>query len=193
MQDQDFSAYDPRKVLAQEFERQVESAKSSIRAAARARKNFAEGRKLTAGELREIQWMFGPMPGIERARVLSRNFWWPFPNDRAMVPYGSIYFPHQEFREDFFQPGVSMDSRSLFMHEATHLYQWYVLKTWVWVVGPLDRNYDYVLEPGRPLREYGLEQMGNIVRDYFLLRQGYRLPTMRYRLPAYADVLPVRR
>jgi hypothetical protein len=193
MEDRDFSAYDPRKVLAQEIERRADAARKGIRETAKAVGTQISGRGLTKGELREIRWMFGIVPGIERARIFPRNFWWPYPNDRAMTPKGNIYFPHQDFREDFSLAGVPLVLRALFMHEATHLYQHYALGMWVWVKGPFDRNYNYELKKGMPLRSYGLEQMGQIVEEFYILRHGGKLSLRPYDVSQYADALPVRR
>ena len=150
------------------------------------------GRTLTRGELAMIRWMFGAIPNIERTRVYPLNFWWPYPNDRAMTPNDNIFFPHQDFRDDFSLLSVDAGLRALFMHEATHLYQHYVLGMWLMLRGPFDRNYDYQLERDKPLRAYGIEQMGQIVEDFYLKRHGRRVLGRTSPLDAYADAVPVR-
>ena len=185
--------YHPLKALGDEIERRARSAKDNAHVLARTADVNLRGRKLTSGELREIRWMFGMVPGVERARIYPRNFWWPFRNNRAMAPDGNIYFPSQDFREDFSLGSVPVPLRALFMHEATHLYQWYGLGMWVPIRGLYDRGYGYELKKGMPLRAYGLEQMGQIVQDYYTLRQGEKVNGRDSPLSDYADVLPVRR
>lgn len=60
------------------------------------------------------------------------------------------------------------------------------------VSAPFDRNYDYQLEPGKKLRQYGIEQMGQIVQDFYSLRHGRRRRDLSYTLADYADAVPVR-
>jgi hypothetical protein len=153
----------------------------------------AVGRRLTHGEFRMLDWMFGRTTNMNRARITGHNFWWPYPNDRAMVPDGNIYFPGEDYRDDFSDPGVDVEKQALFMHEATHLFQYHTLGMWVvtrrlWEGG----NYDYVIEPGKPFDQYGIEQMGQIVQDFYLLRHGKRRKKSPYVLADYAGLLPLR-
>lgn len=151
------------------------------------------GRRLTVGEIAEIGRTFGTTHGFGHARVIARNFWFPYPFDRAMTPTGDIFFPNADYEEDYSAPYVSAKRRALFMHEATHLYQWYVLKQWVIVRGFVDRNYSYSLASGKRLKDYPVEQMGQIVEDYYLVRYGLRpMFNLPYKLNDYRDVLPVR-
>ena len=88
---------------------------------------------------------------------------------------------------------MPIDLRALFVHEATHLYQHCALGMWLMLRGPFDRNYGYQLEKSRALRGYGIEQMGQIVQDYYTLRNGGRARLRGARLEDYADAVPVRR
>ncbi|MFQ3596535.1 MAG: hypothetical protein SNJ63_10535, partial [Sphingomonadaceae bacterium] len=45
------------------------------------------------------------------------------------------------------------------------------------------------LAPGRPFRAYGIEQQAEIVRDAYLLAEGWKLPG-RPPLAAYAALIP---
>jgi hypothetical protein len=189
----ELARFNPIHRLGQSVDRGVRSAQEGLSAAARSVDTHVRGRALTQGELGMIRWMFGLVPGVERAHIYPYNFWWPYRNDRAMTPNGSIYFPSQDFREDFSSPAVPVRLRALFMHESTHLYQTYTLGMWMMVQGPFDRNYRYELEKGKRLKDYGLEQMGQIVQDFYLLRNGGRPRTRAIRLENYADALPVRR
>ena len=64
--------YHPLKALGDEIERRARSAKDDARVLARTADVNLRGRKLTSGELREIRWMFGMVPGVERAHLPSR-------------------------------------------------------------------------------------------------------------------------
>lgn len=125
-----------------------------------------------------------------RVRIHSERLMWPFPKDRAMAPNGEAYFPGDEYAVDFAQPGVSLSKRGTFIHEGAHLYQWYGLGQAVWLRGPFDRNYSYVLTPGKAYKDYGLEQMGMIAEHYFLLMNGGRTG-LPYALADYQKILPV--
>jgi hypothetical protein len=178
--------------MGNEAQRQIDNARNAVGDAAHTAGLHAVGRALTAGELGEIRWMFGTTAGIERARVFPHNFWAPFPNRRAMTPDGNIYFHGDDYREDFSSHAVPLRLRALFLHESTHLYQHYVLGYRLMISGPFDRNYAYELEPGKKLRDYGIEQMGQIVEDFYTLRHGGIVRGKPYSAGHYAEVLPVR-
>ena len=109
-----------------------------------------------------------------------------------MTPDGNIYFHGSDYREDFSLPSVPVERRALFMHESTHLYQHYILGYHLMVSAPFGRKYDYQLEPGKKLRQYGIEQMGSIVEDFYSLHHGRRKSGLSYTLKDYADAVPVR-
>lgn len=184
---------DPMGELGWLADRAVGQAQETGKRKAKAADQFVRGRVLTAGERVMVEAMFGPNPGYARALIYPRNFWWPYPNDRAMAPAGNIHFPKQDFQQDFSVAHVPVPLRALFMHEATHLYQWYELKQWVIARGITDREYTYTLEPGKELKDYGLEQMGQIVQDYYRLKHGLSVRSTRYRAQDYEHILPVKR
>lgn len=137
--------------------------------------------------------MFGPHFGFRLALIVSRNMWWPYRNDRAMTPAGNIYFPHQDFREDFSLPSIPVALRALFVHEATHLYQWYARWIPVFAIGMFDRKYEYELQPGKQLKDCRLEQMAQIVEDFYRASHGLRpLIGVRYTADDYRAILPLR-
>lgn len=178
--------------IGAEAHHRIENAEQGIGDAARTAGRHLIGRAMTQGELNEIRWMFGTTAGISRARIVPRNFWAPFPNRRAMTPDGNIYFHGSDYREDFGLPSVPLGARALFMHESTHLYQHYVLGYHLMVSAPFDRNYEYTLETGKKLRDYGIEQMGSIVEDFYTLRHGGSLGTKPWTLADFASAVPVR-
>lgn len=149
-------------------------------------------RGLTQGEIAMQRAMFGNTIVAAKVRIYPRNFWWPIPNDRAMTPDGNIYFPSQDFRADFSAGDVPISLKALFMHESTHLYQWYGLGQWVFARGPFDRNYEYELIPGKKFQDYGLEQMGQIVQDYYTIKHGGTVRGKSYSAADYEPILPLR-
>lgn len=173
-------------------DRSMNATKDSISAKIRATDHAIRGRPMTSGEVAMVNAMFGPNPGFARARIFRHNFWWPYPNHRAMTPSGDIFFPGEDYEDDFSGFYVSVPRKALFLHEATHLYQWYVLKQWVIVRGPFDREYRYNLVQGQPLKDYGLEQMGQIVQDYYTIRHGGVVQGRRNSIEEYNDAVPVR-
>jgi hypothetical protein len=99
-------------------------------------------------------------------RVYDQPFLGVFPRDRAMSPNGHLYFPGTLWLDDFAAPGIALSKRALFIHEGTHLYQW-----------------------------YGLGQMGMIAQHYYTLKEGGRIPRAygdRCTLADYQKILPVR-
>ena len=153
------------------------------------------GRPLTPDEIAMLRPIFGEGIAYARVRIRGWRWFWPLPNNRSMAPNGHAYMPGADYAPDYAAPGVPLWQKGLFVHEATHLYQWYGLGWTVWLRGPFDRNYRYWLEPGRPLHRYGLEQMAMIAQHWFLLSHGARprdLPDPSYTADSYADLLPVR-
>lgn len=145
-------------------------------------------RLLTDGEILLLGGVFGGGIAYDRVRLHSQRLCWPFPRDRAMAPNGHLYFPgcHEE---DFTDATVPLRRRALLVHEGAHLYQWYVLRQWVWLRGPFDRRYGYKLVPGKPYEAYGLEQMGMIAEHYHLLAHGGRTG-LPWAIEAYRAILP---
>lgn len=184
--------FDPMRMLWDGVARKATDLNDAGRETANSAKLRAVGRRLTLGELRMVQTMFGTTKGFGQARVVARNMWWPYPNDRAITPNGNIFFPHQAYRDDYSVATLPLPLRALFMHEATHIYQFYVLKIVVFAVGPFDRNYTYELVEGQALKDYGLEQMGQIVQDFYTISNGGKVEGKRYRPADYAAAVPIR-
>ena len=88
-----------------------------------------------------------------------------------MAPDGHLWFhPNgHDWSEDFSKE--SLATRGLFIHELTHVWQHQAGRNLLRERG-LRARYDYVLEPGKPFSAYGIEQQAEIVRHYYLLREG---------------------
>ena len=107
-----------------------------------------------------------------------------------MAPNGNIYFPGDTYEEDFSAVSVAVRKTAVFVHEATHLYQWYGLGQTVWFRGPFERDYDYELVPGKKFQDYGLEEMGMIAEHYYRVRSGQRVGKLS--LADFQDLLPLK-
>lgn len=130
--------------------------------------------------------------GINYPKVKIHNGKWHFfqPGDTAMTPNGEMYWPSKYYRADFSKETLIM--RAWFVHEGTHLYQHYGLHWNVIFRGIFSRNYNYTLKSSKThLRDYGLEEMGDIARDYYTLKQGGSIAPRKYQLPDYSKLLPI--
>ena len=117
---------------------------------------------------------------------------WQFfqPDNTAMTPNGNIYFPPAHYIADFSLASVPLNKRAWFVHEAAHLYQFYGLGWNVIARGIIDRNYSYELVKGKKLKAYGLEQMGSIAADYYVLLNHGTIKNT-YSVTDFADALPL--
>jgi hypothetical protein len=153
--------------------------------------NGSQSRPLTPGERMLLGSLFADTIDYERARVFARKWQFFQPRHIAMAPNGNIYFPPPYHHDDFSLASLPLHTRAWFVHEGAHLYQYYGLKWNVIARGIVSRRYSYRLTPGKKLHQYGLEQMGSIAADYYVLREGGRI-RRDYCLADFADVLPLR-
>jgi RHS repeat-associated protein len=131
-------------------------------------------RPLTEGEIAMSKDVFGNDIDYSLPRVFRRTYS-PIGQRRgvAVAPNGNIYFHPSDYVDDFSSQGIS--GRAWFMHEMTHIWQ-HQQGVNVALRGIFSRQYEYLpLESGKAFRSYGIEQQGDIVRDYYLLRQGYHV------------------
>ena len=136
---------------------------------------LAEDRPLTGAERALAAAMFGSTIDLDPVRVRRRK-WWPLqPRGTVMAPRGHIHFhPLSACYCDCFGEEAAA-GQGLFLHEMTHIWQHQHGINLLLRRHPFCR-YDYVFEPGRPFRRYGIEQQAEIVRHVFLMRQGYAVP-----------------
>lgn len=140
-----------------------------------------------------LQGVYGNRIPYAKINLFSHRWTWPFSEDRSMAPNGDMYFPGHQYADDFSSPSVNVVRRSVFVHEGAHLYQWYVLRRVVWARGPFARNYDYILVPDKPWKDYGLEQMAMIGQDYWLKKHGGPVQNpAQFPMAAYDALLPAR-
>ncbi len=147
-------------------------------------------RKLTSGEITLAKEVFGESINYEEVKVYRVKVYFFQPADTTMAPDGNIYFHPQSpnYREDFSQADVNLQAH--FIHELTH-----VLQTQSGInvrTAAFDRNYSYTLTTGKDFSDYGLEQQGNIARDYFYMRRGVIPPGNPGTKEQFEALLPFR-
>ena len=124
-------------------------------------------RALTAGELREAEWVYGTTVDFARVRIHRGKYAFWQPDDTAMAPDGNVYFPEPIYLSDF---SVTARDMSLLIHELAHVWQ---IQSGVWLkVTRLWQGgvYDYAqLPPDQALRSYTVEQQASIIADWYLL------------------------
>jgi hypothetical protein len=147
-------------------------------------------RDLTAGEATLLRSVFGSQITYSRVKIHDYK-WWPFqPSDITMTPNGQMYWNLSDYEADFSM--ASLRKQAWFVHEGAHLYQYYGLRWNVEAKGISDRNYKYVLDPEKTkLADYGLEQMGDIARDYYILKKGGSIAPKPWVLSNYLGLLPI--
>lgn len=142
-------------------------------------------RSLTPGERTLAARVFGTAldPGPVR---LHRAKWWMWqPAWIAMAPDGQLWFhPNgSDWSEDF--AAEPLPARAHFVHELVHVWQHQAGIDLRWRRPPFARYRYLPLVPGRPFHAYGLEQQAEMVREAYLLAEGWRLPGR----PPLADYL----
>ncbi|MFM5932360.1 MAG: vgr related protein [Novosphingobium sp.] len=133
-------------------------------------------RALTEGEVALIRSVFGAGIDTDPVRIRRRK-WFPFqPEGVVMAPMGHMHFhPRgEQYCDDF--ASASLSAQGLFVHEMVHVWQAQKRgRFWLVLMRHPFCKYDYVLEPGKPLHAYGIEQQAEIVRHAFWLRSGVQL------------------
>lgn len=130
-------------------------------------------RSLTSGEIEMARSIFGDAIDYSKVRLIEGK-WWPFhPRRAAMAPMGDIWF-HPDgggWSEDF--SNEPLNRQAYFIHELVHVWQAQRRGRFYLILmrHPFCR-YDYVVEPGKALDRYGIEQQAEIVRHRFLADRG---------------------
>jgi hypothetical protein len=146
------------------------------------------GRCLTPAETRLAESVFGSAIRYDDVRIHNDKWWWFQPRQIAMAPRGHIYFHPKGslYCADMCDRGQS--DQGLFIHEMAHVWQYQNGVNLILRRHPFCR-YDYSLRPGWPLRRYGIEQQAEIVRHYFVLKNGGSVCGAPH-IDAYASLLP---
>lgn len=146
-------------------------------------------RGLTTGERALAGRVFGGALACDGVR-LHRAKWWIWqPKWIAMAPDGHLWFhpAGSDWSEDFSAEPLGL--RAHFVHELVHVFQYQQGIDLRWRRPPLARYRYLPLVPGKPFRAYGLEQQAEIVREAYMLAEGWSLPG-RPPLAAYLALLP---
>jgi hypothetical protein len=148
----------------------------------------SSGRKLTHAEVALARSIFKDKLDYDRIRIHNRKFWWFQPRRVTMAPDGHLWFhPKNDlFCDDFCTRDISL--QGLFIHELVHVWQHQQ-----GIFLPLRRHpfctYSYSLKPGWMLARYGIEQQAEIVRHYFMLKNGFNLAGAPP-ISVYESILP---
>jgi RHS repeat-associated protein len=145
--------------------------------AGRIKQQSDPGRGLTSGEKELLKENFGN--SLDPSRIRVHNFGY-LPKMRICTPDGTIYAPGDTYSEDYSKEEVMSNtgtaSRALFIHEATHAYQFQsgVNVALVRVLLPIkNANYNYFPFPNnKNFQAYGIEQQAMLVEDYYRVRNG---------------------
>lgn len=130
---------------------------------------------MTAREIALARSVFGDAIDYAKVRIHRRKWWWFQPRKITMAPDGYLWFHPDSnlFCDDFCDRDLNL--QGLFIHELVHVWQHQS-----GIILPLKRHpfcrYDYSLKPGWTLKQYGIEQQAEIVRHYFLLKNGVKVP-----------------
>lgn len=121
-------------------------------------------RGLTTAEMALAFSVFGTQLNMAQVQLLACRW---ILRGYAMSPNGHVYFHPDDWREDFAQADLNI--QSWLIHELVHV--WQVQQGMAVVRRALfDRRYRYQLVQGKPFLSYGIEQQAQIVQDYFVRR-----------------------
>lgn len=135
-----------------------------------------KARVLTEGEKRMTDSVFGKNTIDYNKVLILKRTQFSDADTRAAAPFGQVTYPDSKFREDFSSPNASAYEKATFIHEMTHIWQ-HQLKY------PIAKNgvviqlknelggsvYTYTLSLTKKLKDYNMEQQGDIIADYYVL------------------------
>ena len=136
------------------------------------------GRPLTSGEIAVARTVFGSAIRYLEVKIHSEPHNPAQPDDSLIAPNGEIYAGSPAVYSSDYST-MSLDWQAQFIHEMTHVWQWQTkFSTFEMIISRLfDWRYDYLpFLPGQAFEDYGNEQQGDIVRDYYLQAQGSVIP-----------------
>jgi hypothetical protein len=145
-------------------------------------------RPLTRDEITLAKSVFGDAIDYAQVTINERKWWWFQPKRVTMAPNGALWFHPKGglYCDDFCARDIN--AQGLFIHEMVHVWQHQQ-----GIFLPLARHpfcrYDYSIKPGWPLNRYGIEQQAEIVRHYFMLKNGYPLAGAPG-IDVYAGIMP---
>ena len=135
-------------------------------------------RGLTLSERQLAETVFQNALDYERIRIHDAKYVFFQANNVLMTPNGQIYAPDEMYRKDY--SAELPNYQELFIHELAHVWQYQtgVLNPKLSGLFEFVKNgfsygkaYRYVLESGRDLIDYGMEQQAAMVADFFLVEK----------------------
>lgn len=135
-------------------------------------------RGLTLSEKQLAETVFQNALDLERIRIHDGKYMFFQANNVLMTPNGQIYAPGSMYRKDY--AAEELNYRELFIHELAHVWQYQIGVLNPKMSGLIEfikngfnygKAYRYVLENGRDLTDYGMEQQAAMVADYFLVEK----------------------
>jgi hypothetical protein len=132
-------------------------------------------RALTENEIALARSVFGDAIDYAPVRIRARKWAFFQPKRVVMAPRGHIHFhpAGTGYCDDFC--AAHLDAQGLFIHEMVHVWQHQQGVNLILKRHPFCR-YDYAIQPGKPFHRYGIEQQAEIVRHWFMLRNGVPIP-----------------
>ena len=133
-------------------------------------------RDLTSGEVVLALDLFRNSIRYERVKIHNGKYFFKQPGNSGMTPNGEIYVSGALYRNDY--SAASIRLQAFFIHEMAHVWQYQnkILRVRLSAVlgqirhfGNYGKMYKYILEDGKDLIEYGIEQQASIIEDYFIL------------------------
>jgi hypothetical protein len=133
--------------------------------------------------------MFGDAITLSAVRLRRAKWWMWQPAWVTMAPDGHIWFhPNgRDWSEDF--SAEPAHARGHFLHEMVHVWQHQAGINLRLRRHPFMRYAYLPLRPGRPFHAYNLEQQAEIVREAWLIGEGWSLPG-RPPVETYRALLP---
>lgn len=135
-------------------------------------------RGLTENEKALAETVFRDALDYERIRIHDAKYIFFQATNVLMTPNGQIYAPGTMYRADY--AAEPLNYQELFIHESAHVWQYQIgvlnpklSGLFEFVRNGFDYNkaYRYVLESGRDLIDYGMEQQAAMIADYFLVEK----------------------
>lgn len=144
-------------------------------------------RKLTDGEIALAKTVFGSTVNYKDVKIFTRPLvlWKPPENVVARMWNGNIYLYQRSLHWPDLSAATDIGARKTFLHEMTHVWQYkndtkfletgfFNLLLHDFVYNAL---YDYQIDEHKQFKAFNFEQQGDIISDYYGLRQALELKT----------------
>jgi hypothetical protein len=137
------------------------------------------GRKMTDGEIAMATELFKDAIDYDKVRIHAHTWKSWQKKNVAITPDGTMYFHQDKYIQDFSksrnpkEPN-NMQDKQWFMHEMVHIWQHQLGYELVTpknaLTAALPALRSYTLEPNKRLKNYNMEEQGNILSDYWLAK-----------------------